>query len=71
MPGQAERLQRRVCGRQVVIKMIDGSAIKNMLVEAKRCWFKVKEASKEIVHVKRGFVKSVEVSEERASRPEN
>jgi len=55
----------------VVIEMIDGSAIKGVLVEAKRYWFKVKEASKGVVYVNKGFVKSVEVSEERESQPEN
>jgi len=44
--------------------MSDGSTVEGLLLEARRYWFKVK-SSTGTVYVNKGFVKTVEVFEEK------
>jgi len=50
-------------GKQVVLKLCNGSSIEGILVEARRFWFKVRDRGLSIIYVNKGFVESVEIKE--------
>ena len=51
-------------GKRVVLRMSDGSTVEGQLLEARKYWFKVK-SNTGVIYVNKGFVKSIEVFEEK------
>ena len=62
--GRPSDFSEEYSGKRVVLRMSDGSTVEGLLLEARRYWFKVK-SSTGTVYVNKGFVKTVEVFEEK------
>ena len=52
-------------GKRVVLRMSDGSTVEGQLLEARKYWFKVKDSNARLIYVNKGYVKTIEVFEEK------
>jgi len=64
-PSKPSDFSEEYVGKRVVVTMHNGLVMEGLLLEARKYWFKLKDANSNVVYVNKGFVATIEVFEEK------